>query len=358
MNGRIGTIQILRGAAAVLIVLYHLLLAEKTYAAGAFLLPDLLAYGACGVDMFFLISGYVLMVRHADRAGSRTAAGAFLVRRLLRIYPLYWVYSAVMLAVAALRPDLVDAAVYAGVDVLQSFLLLPQGGAPLLSVAWALTHLIYFSFVFALLLAAGRRAVVPGLCAWALLIAAGYAWRGGSPALRAMPWTHLVWHPLTLEFILGCALALLARRTRAGARTAWIGGVCLLGGACLAWYAGHGTVLPRNWWRVLVFGIPCACILYGSVAGAPAPPRAVGRALHVFGDASYSLYLSHTLVLSAVGRVWRVYPTRHPAAQAAWLGCMFAAALICGLLSYRLLEQPLGRLGRMSAGRLRPGCSR
>jgi exopolysaccharide production protein ExoZ len=346
MNGRIGNIQVLRGIAALLIVLYHLLLAETAYAARAFLLPDLLAYGACGVDFFFLISGYVLTARYVDRAGARRAAGTFLARRLFRIYPLYWVYSAVLLALAAFRPDLVDASVYAGVSIWRSFLLLPQSGAPLLSVAWALSHLVYFSCAFALLLVAGRRAVVPGLCAWALLVVAGYAWRGGSPALRALPWTHLVWHPLTLEFILGCVLALTVRRTRAAARTAAIGGACLLGAACLAWSAGHGTDLPRNWWRVLVFGVPGALILYGGAAGAPLRAHALSRALHLFGDASYSLYLSHTLVLSAVGRAWLAHPTQHPAAQAAWLGVMLAAALVFSLFSYRLLEQPLGRLER------------
>jgi peptidoglycan/LPS O-acetylase OafA/YrhL len=343
MKGRVLNIQILRGVAALLIVLYHILLGEKAYAPRAFLLSDLLSYGACGVDLFFLISGFVLTAGYLDQAGSFGACARFLVRRLARIYPLYWILSGALLAVVAVRPGLVDSSVYANVDLVKSFLLFPQRSGPLLSVAWAVSHLLYFYAVFALILAAGRRRFVPGLAGWLVLVVVGYAWREHSAAWRALPLVRLAAHPMTAEFILGCLLALVVARTRRGARAAVIGGSLLLAAACLGWYAGHGVDLPRGWYRPLLFGLPGALILYGAAAAPETDRNRLGRALRTFGDASYSLYLSHTLVISAVGRCWLAFPSAHAVAQAVWLVGMLTAALVVGLLTYHLLELPLVR---------------
>lgn len=351
MNRRIGNIQILRGTAALLIVLYHLLLGEKAYTARAFLLPDLLSYGACGVDLFFLISGFVLTDRYLDRAGSPGMGPSFLIRRLVRIYPLYWIYSAVLLALIAIRPGLVHPSVYTNVDLIKSFLLFPQKSPPLLSVAWAISHLLYFYVVFALILTAGRRRFVLCLAGWLGLVVIGYVWREHSAALRAMPWVHLVAHPMTAEFIVGCLLAhLLPRMGHRAARAAVIGGSLLLFVACLGWYAGHGMDLPRNWHRVLIFGLPGALILYGAAASSEGHGNPLSHALRIFGDASYSLYLSHTLVISTVGRIWLTFPSSHAALNAGWVGAMLAAVLLMGLLSYRLLELPLARLAALGRG--------
>jgi peptidoglycan/LPS O-acetylase OafA/YrhL len=148
---------------------------------------------------------------------------------------------------------------------------------------------------------------------------------------------------MSLEFIAGAGLSLLfhAGRLRLRYPAAWIA----LGFAAMAagfpLYAGVADqARAGDWARCLVFGAPACLILAAAVSAGTGGRRPPGW-LRRTGDASYSTYLSHVLVLSALGRLWSLR-----AGPGAWdnvlaLPALFLAALAAGWASYRWLETPL-----------------
>lgn len=98
MVGRLEWVQGLRAFAVLLVLFSHLFRIEEKYATQT-VLPDFVLAGVSGVDLFFVISGFIMVVvTEKSRAGLRRAA-QFIYRRLLRIYPVYWFYTSLVLVV-------------------------------------------------------------------------------------------------------------------------------------------------------------------------------------------------------------------------------------------------------------------
>lgn len=342
-------VQMLRGLAASGVVLFHLLPFEAKYLGGGQLVPGAAVLGQAGVDVFFVISGFIVTVSTAPGSGRGHEAGlagaaGFLRRRLWRIYPTYWVYFALLLAVYLVAPGVMNHAEAEQPSLLASFLLLPSSAPPLLLVAWTLTFELYFYLVFALLLATvPRRRLGLALLGWA---AATILLRLALPAPRA-PLADLAFNPLNLEFIAGCAIGLWGPRARPrlGAGIAAAGPA---GAVLLVWLVGAATPFTSIWLRVALMGGLAAVLLCGVVAWEVPGVSRVPAPLRRLGDASYSLYLSHLLAIGAVGLLWRhalaVLPA--PAGQTTDLHLLALAtaglaALAVGWASYRLVERPL-----------------
>jgi peptidoglycan/LPS O-acetylase OafA/YrhL len=147
---------------------------------------------------------------------------------------------------------------------------------------------------------------------------------------------------MTLEFIAGCLVALFFDRLagRLG-RLALAAGLALLFGGWAAYRWTQPPLDPWGWQRIALFGMPSLLIVYGAVAMEQRSARLLPRVLRSLGDASYSLYLSHTLVVSALALAWSRVGASAPLFNVLALLAMFAAAIGCGLLGYQLLERPL-----------------
>lgn len=320
-------IQYLRAVAALAVVIHHC-----TYR-----LEGEIQVFAAGVDLFFLISGFLMLVP-AKREGATpgttpgTTAGTtagmtpgrFMLRRLIRIVPLYWATTLVLAAVVSLAPVEFSSRQPDAWRLALSLAFLPHadqtGGLfPYLAMGWTLNYEIFFYAIVALSLRLPARlrfravaAVLVGLVGIGLLVAPRM------PALAT--WTN----PLLLEFLAGGGLAMLRARGRLPGRGA---GWPLIGTglAALALVEAAGGITEGR--RLLLWGLPALLVLAGALSLEPAreaPPLAwLGR----LGEASYSLYLLHTLVISVVVRlVGTAAPGRF------LLACLvgsIAAALAC-----------------------------
>lgn len=345
MKTQIANIQSLRGAAAMLVVLFHLTSIEGNYGHGHRLMSAYWTIGMSGVDLFFVISGFIMVT---VTRGTFQAAGAsrrFLAHRITRIYPLYWFFSLLVLALFLARPELLKRSLQGGeVDLLGSFLLLPQDGLPLLMVGWTLIHEMYFYLVFALLLRFPEGRLVRLLALWAGIVAGVGLFLPASSGATL----RLVTHPLTLEFIAGCLAALLIHRGTV--RAGWL----CLGAGIAAWLAGYflhvglGRGLePSAWARVLLFGIPAALVVYGLVALEMRHGSVLPRWAVRLGDASYSIYLSHVLVMGALARFGTTFAQAgDPALRPLVLVALVVAAAGFGIACHRFLEKPLIRGAR------------
>lgn len=338
MRERFDHIQALRGVAALLVFAAHIKGAEISYGGEGALLPFALLTGVTGVDLFFLISGFVMahVVLGAAARGPR-ATGRFLFNRAARIYPVYWAVTLGLLVFFAGKQVLFNEATPFPNPV-ETFLLLPDDVAPLLVVGWTLVHELYFYLVIALLVGWRGARALPFLGVWAAIVAAGVV----SGVEAANPWTRIAFSPLTFEFIGGALIAILLRRgvTRFALPALMIGALAVVvisAGFADALYPETVADFSR---RVLIFGPPYALILYGAAAlEASRGPRAP-KWLVAAGDASYSLYLVHLPVFLVVGKALSLIVPDGAYDNILLIAANLTAGLAAAVAVHLLIEKP------------------
>ncbi len=334
---RLQTLQVARGFAANLVLFSHLFTVEAKYTGGG-VLPPWSLYGMAGVDVFFVLSGFIMVAI----AGVSIRPAEFLWRRIVRIYPAYWLVSLVVLAVTFVAPQIVNSSVKAPISLWRSFLLFPAPTVPLLDVGWTLVHEMYFYIAFAILLAV-RLPTLVGLLAWATAIIAVALIAPDQVA--ASPILHVITSPMTAEFMMGAVIGLLWRNKHtAGAAIASIIGTATLA-LSIAYVAPSVSLVTSeqlDLWRVPIFGIPSALIIYGLV-GMESRYAALRpwRLLVSIGDGSYAIYLTHVLVISAIGRIIAfLVPSGGITASVVLIAIGWIAANAVGVLFYLLFERP------------------
>lgn len=339
---KIISIQALRGIAVLLVLLFHLVTIEQKYGRSLNILPNFLNFGMLGVDLFFVISGFVMVVVTRGRFLNIKHAMHFLYHRASRIYPTYWVYSLLVLGVFLFKPILVNSSQGNEVNIVASFLLLPSDKLPLVMVGWTLIHEMYFySVYFFILLFFSEENLVNALVLWATaIIGANF-----SLELNA-PFEKLVFHPLTIEFIFGCFIAIYYFRENNKILRNYLllsvaaaGFIASIYGQNLYHYYTEG-IDPKGWWRILIFGLPALLIVFCFI-NAERNGFVFNSALVKIGDASYSIYLSHILTLSVVGRIWSGFSIDSTWDNFIMIPVLIISAIIVGMLSYRYIEKPL-----------------
>lgn len=344
-------IQVLRAVAAVFVLVGHLTQNELRFLS-AHISPLWTSAGASGVDLFFVLSGFVMVhvTRHAAH-GSGADVARFLYARVTRIYPAYWVATLAALAGYAVMGDSLSRGV-GELNLVTSFLLWPEHDLPVLLVGWTLIHELYFYLVFALLLLAPRR-LLPGLLiGWIALIALVGALAPSADA----PTFLLITHPLTAEFALGCAVGLVASRGRGRfARPAIaLGAVWWIAVTAGIPWTGMET-MPTGWWRVLGYGAPAALLVYAAAcrdldAGGPAP-----RPLVAMGDWSYALYLVHLPIVAALARLWAgVFPDGDAVGSIGFIVTGAVLSVAAAATMHHLFEKPVLAFTRKAGGRMFP----
>jgi exopolysaccharide production protein ExoZ len=307
----------------------HAINAVNLQVAGDF--PQL--YGPFGVDLFFVISGFV-MVYSSERLFGRPGAPAkFFARRLARIVPLYWATTAVL--VWFVVP-------YASTKaVLGSLLFTPRipAEAPLLYVGWTLIFEMFFYTVFAVALLAKRRVVVVAgagvfLIAFTVLFGGASGLWAHAPAASGIAYLA---DPIIIEFLFGMVIALVYR---AGRRLPMWASVGLLM-AGVIWLAATVPAVPR----LYSSGIAAALIFAAlSLSSMSSPKGALVRGVVFLGDISYSLYCTHLLSFSFVAWIvagLAIGPIGH---AWAYMGVMLAAGLVIAAATYLLFEKPTTEL--------------
>lgn len=311
--GRIQSLQVLRFVAASLVIVLH---ASRAFPAGPS--RPLTVLGPMGVDLFFVLSGYII----TTTAQGLTPAG-FLWRRLTRILPIYYILTLAWIGMMAMG------GVFAPDHMLVSFLLAPIGNSfHYLNSAWTLDYEMLFYAAFALALAFPRRGAVVLLAMLALALAA-------RPVVGGWFFDY-VGNPLIVEFLLGVAAAKAGRSPAAG-RWALAGSL-----AAVALAACLGS-MPDGWARVAILGAPCALIVYGA-AQIPAG-GAMQRVLARLGDASYAAYLVHQFP------VIFLQSTTSPLGALSLVIVATAVSWLLGLAIHAGIERPLLAFWRRQAPR-------
>jgi peptidoglycan/LPS O-acetylase OafA/YrhL len=339
---RILSIQACRGVAVLVVVLSHLSGLEERYFKTAHTI--LFRLGNCGVDLFFVISGVVISLVTSRKFGSPRNALTFLYHRMARIYPVFWIYFALAASIFLYKPSLVNALAGHQPHLLSNFLLIPAESPNLIVQSWTLGHEIAFYIVFAAFMFCVSEKLLPVLLgAWAAIIVAASLFNihlAHAPALFISP--------LNLEFIAGCVLYMIFKRT-AGSRTL---GCALLSGALL-WmsllaaityrmHASDSTWIDEHYWtRIELFGPFAFMFLWGCLEMERHATWFGSRQLEAVGDWSYSIYLAHVMIIGAVGRPIARIAHGLPFGLLGTYCIILPVVIILGYVSYNWLERPL-----------------
>jgi peptidoglycan/LPS O-acetylase OafA/YrhL len=336
---RLDSLQWLRALAAMMVLVGHVLEEAAHYrgfGAGAAALP-----WTRGVDVFFVISGFVIALSARRHAGSGAGAGAFLLRRTIRVVPLYWLFTTLMVVALLAAPGAVKDTDLDPAQIVSSYFFYPYERhdgriAPVLSLGWTLNYEMFFYLLAAAALFWRRPHA--GVILWTVLLTlALFGWLLDPQQSAVRFWTNSI----ILEFGFGVLLALVWQRRGTVHNPAHALALFLTGVAALLLL--HGTALPR----FLAAGLPATLMVAGPVlflANAPDPLSRLGSSL---GDASYALYLSHRFVLRlATLALLPLVPATSLGLWSFVAGVTLAATLL-SLAVFRHIERPLlARLNR------------
>jgi peptidoglycan/LPS O-acetylase OafA/YrhL len=326
---RINNVQALRGFAALLVVLGH----------SGWNPPGLMGFGTFGVDIFFVISGFIMamiVARNPDK---------FFLRRLIRILPLYWTATFGVFVLAAWKPNLMMHTRANWGELALSLLFIPffKNGAtnvasPVLFVGWTLNYEMFFYVVLALCLLVSRKWAAWMACAAiviTMLVCRPFGLRYAA--------TMLYSDPIILEFVLGvlayhAATSFSAERCR---HLRWPAGALLVL-AALFMVSVQATRLwpPILITRLVPFGVPSFFLVASAAVLSRGGADTRLRLLVLLGDASYVIYILHTYVLDGFNRVlahrWPALKIDHAP------GCLLSMALVTSLsvLIYLRAEKP------------------
>jgi exopolysaccharide production protein ExoZ len=337
-------LQALRGIAALLVVAHHTAgtLALAKYGdhllAGGLFGP----MGRAGVDLFFVLSGFIIYYVHYTYIGCPRRLRNYGIRRLARIYPTFWVALAIVTVPTLIYHPSEVIGDDASIGLLRSALLLPitnSDQSNIVGVAWTLSHELLFYTLFGFLILS-RRVGVAVFAVWCTALLGARFFSELAPPL------NFLLHVKNLEFLMGVTVAKLLLETprRAGWWT-------LASGAAL--FVATGVVELRGGydflesWPTLFYGAAAALMIF-ALASLEEEHRIVRipRPLVFAGAASYSIYLIHfTLVVGLVKAAHSAGLTeRLPALLLFFM--IAAAATAGGVVLYLAVERRLVRFAQ------------
>lgn len=305
-SGTLVSLQIGRGIAALLVSLFH---------AGALIeincgytpVHGALAFGYAGVDFFFVLSGFIIFRRHIRDRGQPEKLVDFGWRRVVRIYPVYWLVTLAVLPVHFLVPTYGKGDELTVHAIITSLALVPTQQAPILVAGWTLIHEMWFYLLFACLIGVRGQWLRWVLGLWCAC-AAAFALAVIDPKIIVcQPWLRLIFSPFNFEFVLGCFAGWLVGVPRLQNVSPRIWQALVIGGVLLYLLAAASRLpveIVGN--RVMLMGLIAFLVVLGSAGNELGDVSRIGKnrrvwtlGLVLLGDASYSLYLLHVPTLSA-----------------------------------------------------------
>ena len=334
---KLNLLQVYRGIAAILVVMVHLTIksAENLNQVTFF---NLFQAGWSGVDYFFVLSGFIMVYVHRSAIGKPEQLKSFLVKRAVRIYPIYWIVTLIALCLFLVIAGFAHYQDLSLGYVIMSLLLIPQKDKAILEVAGTLMYEINFYLLFSIAIWLKPKHSVPLIAAWLLVTILNYR--------KIIKFPHdsflleTVFGNLNLELVLGCLAAYIVIKYNNNiGKYRWIlFGIANLGyvilGILTSWgYIGFG--------RIHTFGVLAALLIIAATSIDLNDSPKVPKILTYLGDASYSIYLTHLPVITAITKIMQ------KANLAKYFDSFFAPALLAlfavvfGCLFYSLIEKPL-----------------
>ena len=287
------SLQALRFIAAFLVVLFHL---SNSYFIDFGFNKNYFTFGEFGVDIFFVISGFIIAYTAKPKKGIRD----FAAKRFARIVPLYWLLTTSVLIASLILPSALNSTQFDVGNYIKSMFFIPyqkENGLvqPMLFLGWTLNYEVFFYLILGVSLLFGRAYLIL-TCFFIIFVTfLGSLFYGENVLCRFYT------NPIMLEFMFGVLLCVLFKSFRfqfyAYAKLTLLPAAVLAG---LLIFGDFDVVRPFGQ-GLIAMSIVAAAITINL------PESCVGRALVGLGDASYSLYLSHVFVIQLFTKLCKKY---------------------------------------------------
>ena len=350
-------IQALRFVAAMLVVLAH-----STAMVNERMHLDMFKWraGWSGVDIFFVISGFVMAISSGTLITSANGWKIFITRRLIRIVPLYWVATTLKLATILALPTLALDSPLELWNTIASYLFIPTFddksllAAPLLKVGWTLNYEMLFYAIFTMALFLGKSPLKFTAAIFAIAVAINIF------STPSVPYAYGFLEPILMEFVMGMLVAKLCTRVNninvgvntglnIGAKnfidkllqyisTTKVGAIIGALALVICFTIMFNCAEQPMWWRWAYWGLPSMIIVTVVALSEPALRKVMPNILATLGDSSYSLYLFHTFTVPLLGTLMIQLKIMQPTLALA--ACIVLSPLVC-LAIYAWFELPM-----------------
>jgi exopolysaccharide production protein ExoZ len=330
-------IQMLRGVACMLVVLMHATANFSLEFKGTFL-SNIFMFGGAGVDIFFVISGFIIAYTNLNSLSKPGAIGGFVKKRIIRIYPIYWILITAFLMFQLLLPSFYKTHFLFGLtNLLNTYLLLP-GHTMVNGVSWTLTSELFFYLLFiAAFLLPQKKYAIYLLSAYFIFLIIGCA----IDMTTANQYLNLFISPMNIEFFLGIFVVVLIHIFP----PKWSIPLLITG---IVWFIFSAVcsyrdinILPGFYNRVLLFGAPSFVIILALAVYELHYKVSVPKPLITLGDASYSIYLFHLPVLVACYKILGRLKIRQHTLLLLFSCLIVITVTYLGIIIYQKIEKPL-----------------
>ncbi|MFL1556292.1 acyltransferase family protein [Pseudomonas sp. O11] len=328
----LNSIQTLRALAAWLVVFHHYMQVAYNFKLTDPVSVSLFKYGSIGVDLFFVISGFVI---YLSTSGKTQTPKTFALHRIARIVPAYWLFSIITAIVLIYAPGVIPMTLYEPVFLIKSLFFIPAqnpagiGIYPIVTMGWTLNYEMAFYAIFFLSLYAPAKWRIPAIVVGVLLMRKILPELGGDFIFFK--------NKIVYEFLFGIFIAYAYQK---GLIQKIPTTIAALMTAIAIWkIVGYGEVSHDPFKA----GLPCAAILIAAVS----QERYFSRIgfLGKLGDWSYSTYLCHVLVMCAMIQLQQVLNLNNWTTFA--LIVLAVGAVSCA--SFNLIERPISKLSKAKA---------
>ncbi|URQ59263.1 acyltransferase [Pantoea alhagi] len=322
------SVQILRALAALMVVMQHIADKAEQYHSDA--LSDY-HIGYFGVDLFFIISGYIMC--HAT-SQKRLSVRRFIANRIKRIIPLYWIVTAAALMVYLVAPSMVNSS-GGETSIFSSWTLIPTGKKLLVQNGWTLSYEFLFYLIFAGFLVVGslKKQIIFSSIVLMAMVLVGLYFQPQQPTLKFLT------DKLFAEFILGMLAYIFLQRVPLSSATSFL---LLAAGMALLLLQNHYGIYASAAGRVLSGGVPMLLLFTGIVGLEPIISKIAfpgKKSAILLGNASYSLYLIHPFTLSPCALILHKFQLVQN--QMLFVSLLLFVAVLAGIAAWLFIEQPV-----------------
>ena len=339
------SIQGCRAVAALLVVLHHLggaIASSKYFGAELFNVPFI--FGDSGVEFFFVLSGFIITWAHFNEFGQPVCLLRYLRRRVVRIYPIYWIVFAVVYLLAQASPTLRYMLPQDYSTLIKALALVPQdpsvvggNGAPVIAVAWTLQYEICFYALIAIFIVSRSLGILVSI---PLMVNYGICHVGACSFPRSFFSSNLI-----LLFGFGVAIAYSSRSSvlmiKKPAIVATIAATIFIGFGVFEAVVGTDT-LPVD--RRLIYGLLSGVLIFALVQLEDGGRlRIKNDWIPLLGDSSYSLYLVHFPLIIVLCKLMIFIGLTGTVGAIIAYSVILCACIITSVALHLLVEKPILR---------------
>ncbi|MBB6004496.1 acyltransferase [Arcicella rosea] len=333
----INSIQFLRGFAAFVVVFYHIGgYIKKNFPVD--FLGDFFGFGFAGVDLFFVISGFIIHFTSKQYFGNPSKLKEYLIKRIVRVFPIYWIILTVMFFFSWLTSIISHREVFGAnyphnlVSYFQTYLLLPLHPA-INAVSWTLSYELFFYFIFSFLIISKRLWFVP-VC---ILMVSAFNLilieQSGSKYFK------FIFSGYNIEFMLGFLICKFYDKLKLSSILSLIILILALG-IILIW--GNEVSDFDYIKRILVFGLSSGLILISLLNLESNRTVKVPQFSILVGNASYVLYLIHFPMLLLLNKIPLLLGFKLSMDGVIFYNYFIVLVILCSSLTiHRFIEKPI-----------------